>query len=166
MHLDQNFLRNLVFALFLIIIFGSKLAKGKAVPTSEGLTFPMKPIFTLIRFVALPLYYAFFFYWYWQARHLISWPVTLLFAAIMIFLVSQAPGTIVLTDDAIEQRFWFLQKKAIQYPEIMAIQKTQGGRSTTVLGDNRVKITHTANHSGQLAFQQAIEQRTGKKILF
>jgi hypothetical protein len=164
MHLNTQILQA-VFLLFIIVIMVSRFTKGKAVKTSEGLAFPMKPAFTALRFVALPAYYAVFYYYYWQKHGQISWPFTAIFVVLIGFLLSQMPGTIVLTDTAIEQRYWFLKKKVIQYPEVMAIQKTQAGRSTTVLGDNRVKITHTANHSDQAAFQQAIEQRTGKKIL-
>ncbi|HWZ53035.1 MAG TPA: hypothetical protein VNW54_16385 [Granulicella sp.] len=165
MHLDPNLLRNLVIVLFLVALFGGKIAKGRSRTTAEGLLFPMKPVFTGMRFFALPLYYGFFFYWYWQAHHAFSWPMTVLFLLVMALLASQAPGTIVLTPTGIEQRFWFLKDKAILYPEVMAIQKTQAGRSITVVGDNRVRITHTPNHSDQAGFEQAIEQRTGKKAL-
>ena len=34
---------------------------------------------------------------------------------------------------------------------------------TRVLGDNRVKITHTSNHCAAVEFQQEIERRTGKR---
>jgi hypothetical protein len=165
MHLDSNLFRDLVVVLFLVALFAGKVAKGKARETPAGLTFPMKPVFNAMRFIALPLYYAYFFYWYWQLHHAFSWPLTALFGVVMALLVSQAPGTIVLTPTAIEQRYWFLKKKVIAYPEVMAIQKTNAGRSIAILGDNRVRITHTTNHSDQAAFEQAIQQRTGKKVL-
>jgi hypothetical protein len=165
MHLDSNLLRNLVIVLFLVALFAGKIAKGKARETSEGLVFPMKPVYTGMRFIALPLYYAFFFYWYWQAHHAFSWPMTVLFLLVMALLASQTPGTIVLTPTAIEQRYWFLKNKVILYSEVMAIQKTNAGRSIAILGDNQVRITHTSNHSDQAAFEQAIQQRTGKKVL-
>jgi hypothetical protein len=41
----------------------------------------------------------------------------------------------------------------------------QGGRMTSVLGDNRVKITHTSNHSAATEFQQELERRTGKRVI-
>jgi hypothetical protein len=165
MPLDPNLLRTLVIVLFFVALFAGKIAKGKARQTPEGLTFSMKPVFTAMRFLALPLYYAFFFYWYWQAHHIVSWPMTILFVLVMMLMATQSPGTIVLTPTSIEQRYWFLKRKVIAYPEVMAIQKTNAGRAVAILGDNRVRITHTTNHSDQAAFEQAIEQRTGKKVL-
>ncbi len=47
----------------------------------------------------------------------------------------------------------------------MAIQAMQSGRMTRVLGDNRVKITHTSNHCAAVEFQQEIERRTGKRVI-
>ena len=54
MHLDPNLLRNLVIVLFLVALFGGKIAKGRSRETAEGLVFPMKPVFTAMRFFALP----------------------------------------------------------------------------------------------------------------
>jgi hypothetical protein len=34
-----------------------------------------------------------------------------------------------------------------------------------VLGDNRVRITHTSNHSASAEFRQEIERRTGKRVI-
>jgi hypothetical protein len=165
MHLDANLVRNSVIVLFLVALFSSKMIKGSSKRTSEGLVFPMKVVFTAIRFVALPVYYGFFFYMFWQAKHVNSWPMTVLFVLVMALMASQAPGTIVLTEFGVEQRYWFLKRKVILYPEVMAVQKTQAGRSVAVLGDNRVKITHTANHCDQAGFEQAMAERTGKRVL-
>jgi hypothetical protein len=41
----------------------------------------------------------------------------------------------------------------------------QGDRMTSVLGDNRVKITHTSNHCAALEFQHEIERRNGKHVI-
>jgi hypothetical protein len=75
------------------------------------------------------------------------------------------PGTITLTPTAVTQRFWFRSSKAIQYTEVMAIQAAAGSRSTHVLGDNRVRISHTLNHSAAKEFQQELERRTGKRVV-
>jgi hypothetical protein len=34
-----------------------------------------------------------------------------------------------------------------------------------VLGDNRVSITHTWNHSGQAEFVKELEQRSGRRAI-
>jgi len=165
MHLDANLVRNSVIVLFLVALFSSKMVKGSSKRTSEGLVFPMKLVFTAIRFVALPVYYGFFFYLFWESKHVISWPMTALFVAVMALLASQSPATIVLTESAVEQRYWFLKTKVIRYPEVMAVQKTQAGRSVAVLGDNGVKIVHTTNHSDQAGFEREMAERTGKRVL-
>ena len=165
MSFDPNLLRTLVIVLFFGAIFAGKISKGKARQTPEGLAFPMKPVFTAMRFLALPLYYAFFYVWYWQAHHTVSWPMTILFVLVMTLMAMQSPGTIVLTPTTVVQHYWLLKDKVIPYSAIMALQKTTGGRSITILGDNRIRITHTSNHSDQAGFEQAIEQRTGKKVL-
>jgi cation transport ATPase len=91
--------------------------------------------------------------------------VSLLFFAAIGVIVMQMPGTITLTPTAVTQRFWFRPAKTIQYNEVMAIQAAAGSRSTHVLGDNRVRITHTLNHSATKEFQQELERRTGKRVV-
>jgi hypothetical protein len=95
----------------------------------------------------------------------VPWWVALFFVAAVAVIVMQMPGTIILTPTAVIQRFWFRPAKAIQYNEVMAIQASSGSRSTHVLGDNRVKITHTLNHSAAKEFQQELERRTGKRVV-
>jgi hypothetical protein len=91
--------------------------------------------------------------------------MALIFVAAIVLAVVQMPGTITLTPSAITQRFWFQPLKTIQYNEVMAIQAAQAGRMTHVLGDNRVKINHTANHSASTEFRQELEHRTGKRLI-
>jgi hypothetical protein len=88
-----------------------------------------------------------------------------LFVAAIVVVVLQMPGTITLAPAAITQRFWFRPSKTIQYNEVMAIQAAPGSRSTRVLGDNRVNIAHTINHSAAKEFQQEMERRTGKRVV-
>ena len=80
------------------------------------------------------------------------------------FGVYQLPGTIVLTPTAVVQRFWLRAQKTIAYGEVMVIQAVQAGRITRVLGDNRVTITHTYNHSAAAEFREEIARRTGKQV--
>ena len=93
------------------------------------------------------------------------WWVIIFFTAAVVVIVVQMPGTITLTPTAVTQRFWFRSDKVIQYNEVMAIQAAAGSRSTHVLGDNRVRITHTLNHSAPKEFQQELERRTGKRVV-
>ena len=62
-HLDAQVVRT-IFLVFLIIIFilGTRMTKGTAKQTPEGLTFSVKPAVTWTRYLFLPLYLALMFY--------------------------------------------------------------------------------------------------------
>ena len=112
----------------------------------------------------LPAYLLFFVYLLMSHKQPVPWWMALLFVAALVLGVSQMPGTIVLTPTAVTQRFWFRPLKVIQYTEVMSLHAVQGGRMIQVLGDNRVRITHTSNHSASAEFRQEIERRTGKRV--
>jgi hypothetical protein len=164
MHLDPRMLRAIAIGLAFILLYGSRLTKGSVVQTPDGLAFRIKPLFAWARAIALPAYILFFIYMLSTQKQPVPWWMALLFIAAIAIGVMQMPGTITLTPMAITQRFWFQPSKAIQYNEVMAIQALQGGRMTRVLGDNRVKITHSSNHCAAAEFQQEIQRRTNKRI--
>jgi hypothetical protein len=165
MHSDSSLLRALAIALAILLLYGSRLTKGSVVQTPEGLTFRIKPLFAWSRAIALPAYILFFVYMMSTQKQHVPWWMALLFIAAIGLGVMQMPGTITLTPTAITQRFWFQPSKTIQYNEVMAVQAMQGGRMTRVLGDNRVKITHTSNHCAAEEFQRELERRTGKRVI-
>src|SRR5258708_37653430 len=165
MHLDPRTLRAIAVGLAILLLYGSRLTKGSVVQTAEGLAFRIKPLFAWSRAIALPANILFFLYIMARQKHPIPWWMALLFVAAIAVGVMQMPGPITLTPMAITQSFWFQPSKTIQYNEVMAIQAMQGGRMTRVLGDNRVKITHTSNHCAALEFQREIERRTGKRVI-
>jgi hypothetical protein len=165
MHLDPRTLRAVAVGLVILLLYGSRLTKGSVVQTPDGLAFRIKPLFAWSRAIALPAYILFFIYIMTIQKQHVPWWMALLFVAAIAVGLMQMPGTITLTPMAIMQRFWFQPSKTIQYTEVMAIQAMQGGRMTRVLGDNRVKITHTSNHCAALEFQQEIERRTGKRVI-
>jgi hypothetical protein len=165
MHLDPLVdLRNLVLVAVIAASFGSRLTKGSVTQTPEGPVFGIKPIVLWMRIVVLSALIAFVIYFWMTAKHSPPiWEPVLFFAAIA-FILAQMPGTIALTPTAVTQRFWFRPSKQIQYNEVMAVQSAQGGRITRVLGDNRVQISHTSNHSAAAEFQQELERSTGKRV--
>jgi hypothetical protein len=165
MHLDPRTLRAVAIGLVLLLLYGSRLTKGSVVETPEGLAFRIKPLFAWSRAIALPAYLLFFLYIMTSQKQHVPWWMALLFVAAIAVGVMQMPGTITLTPMAVTQRYWFQPSKTIQYTEVMAIQAMQGGRMTRILGDNRVKITHTSNHCAALEFQREIERRTGKRVI-
>jgi hypothetical protein len=165
MHFDPRMLRAVAVGLAVLLLYGSRLTKGSVAQTPEGLVFRIKPLFAWARAIALPAYVLFFIYMMSTQKQPVPWWMALLFIAAIALGLMQMPGTIMLTPTAITQRFWFQPSKAIQYTEVMAIQAMQGGRMTRVLGDNRVKITHTSNHCAAAEFQQEIESRTGKRVV-
>jgi hypothetical protein len=166
MHIDPQLLRAVAFAVILLVAFGSRFTTGSARQTPEGLVFSIKPIIAWTRAILLPAFILFFLYTAITThRNPVPLWVALLFFAAVGIIVMQMPSTITLTPMAVTQRFWFRPLKTIQYNEVMAIQAAPGSRSTHVLGDNRVRITHTSNHSAAKEFQQELERRTGKRVV-
>jgi len=165
MHLDPSTLRAIALGLVLLIIFGSRLTAGSLKQTPEGLVFGIKPLIAWTRIIILPALTALVIYSWTIRKQPVAWWLPVLFFAAMVFLIMQMPGTITLTPTAITQRYWFLPSKTIQYNEVMAIQAAAAGRLTRVLGDNRVRITHTQNHSAAAEFRQELERRTGKRLI-
>ena len=148
----------------LVLLYGSRLTKGSAKQTPEGLSFAMKPVVVGARVAALIFYVGFFGYTLATHRqHVPMWFPAFFLIAIG-FILLQLPGTIVLGPDAVTQRFWFLKQRVIGYSEVMTIQAFAAGRAVRVLGDNRVVITHTNNHSAADRFRSELEQRTGKSM--
>jgi hypothetical protein len=166
MHIDPQLLRSAALCLILLVVLGSRLTTGSARQTPEGLVFGIKPLIAWTRAIILPAFILFFLYAAMiNHRGSAPWWVILFFIAAVVVIVMQMPGTITLTTTAVTQHFWFRPSKAIQYNEIMAIQAAPGSRSTRVLGDNRVRIVHTLNHSASKEFQQELERRTGKRVV-
>ena len=163
MHLDPRTLRNIACGVVLLVVFASRFTTGSVTQTPDGPVFGIKPVIAWTRIVILPaLIFLVVDFWFFSKQSPPIWVPVLFFAAV-VFVAMQMPGTIALTPTAITQRFWFKPSKAIQYTEVMAIQVIQNGRMTSVLGDNRVKITHTSNHCAAVEFQQEIARRTGKR---
>ncbi len=159
MRLDLKTLQMLMLFVLFGLLYAGRMVKGTARETPEGLSFGMKPLVLWGRILVLPAYFALFAYPLWVAHHGIPVWFSVLLIALFAFILLQLPGTIVLTPTAIVQRFWLRPTKSIQYNEVMAIEPTQGGRMTRVLGDNRVNITHTWNHCASEQFQQEIARR-------
>ena len=165
MHLDPATLRAIALGVVLLIVFGSRFTTGSARQTPEGLVFGVKPLIAWTRIIILPALIALVIYFWIVGKQPIAWWVPVLFFAAIAVLLAQMPGTITLTPTAITQRFWFQPSKIIHYNEVMAIQAAQAGRITRVLGDNRVNINHTTNHSAATEFRQELERRTGKRLI-
>ena len=165
MHFDPRILRAVAVGTAVLLLYGSRLTKGSVAQTPEGLVFRIKPLFAWARAIALPAYVLFFIYMMSTQKQPVPWWMALLFIAAIALGLMQMPGTITLTPTEITQRFWFQPSKTIRYNEVMAIQAMQGGRMTRVLGDNRVRITHTSNHCAAAEFQWEIESRTGKRVV-
>ena len=163
MHFDPNVVRNFVLIVLLILVFGARLTKGSVRQSSEGLVFGTKPIVALARIIALLTLVLFIYSTIYRAQ--VLWFLYLFIFGVTALLIAQLPGTITLTPTAVTQRFWFRPAKVIQYGEVMTIQLAQAGRAIRVLGDNRVKITHSMNHCAAAEFQQELERRTGKRVI-
>jgi len=165
MHLDVKTLQLLTLAVLFALLYAGRMVKGKPRQTAEGIAFPLKPLVLWGRAVVLPLYFGLFAWPLWKIQHSIPLWLPLLLLVLMGLILWQMPGTIVLTASGIVQRFWLRSDKAIAYTEVMSLQTIGAGRMVRVLGDNRVSITHTWNHSGQAEFVKELEQRSGRRAI-
>ncbi len=165
LHVDSRLVRAGAVGLAIVLLYGSRLSKGTVRETPEGLVFRIKPLFAWSRAIALPAYMLFFVYMMAVQKQAVPWWMALLFVAAVALGLMQMPGTIVLTPSAITQRFWLQPSKRILYDQVAAIQGMQGGRMTAVVGENRIRITHSSNHSAALKFQKEMERRTGMRVI-
>ncbi|WP_035349385.1 hypothetical protein [Edaphobacter aggregans] len=164
MPVDLKTLQLFILAALFAMLYAGRMVKGSPRETAEGLAFPLKPLVVWSRGIVLPLYFALFAWPMWQSRHNIPLWLPLFIVALVALILYQMPGTIVLTPTALVQRFWLRSDKTIRYGEVMSIQIIGAGRMTRVLGDNRVTITHTWNHSASEQFRKELERRTGKRV--
>ena len=161
-------LRNLqlgAMVLVFVLLFAGRLMKGSPRLTSAGLEFRLKPVVVFSRALALPLYFLLFAYPLWISQQSIPpWLLILLFVAVM-FGLYQYPGTIVLTDGAVLQRFWLRKEKRIAYGDVLNVLAAGGGAVTRVYGRDGALITHTFNHAGSAEFRTELAGRTGKPVV-
>lgn len=163
--LDPQTLQLVTLAVLFGLIYAGRFIKGSPKETPEGLSFPLKPLVLWSRALVVPLYFFLLAWPLWQRhQHLPLW-LPLLLIALIALVAFQMPGTIVFTPTGLVQRFWLRKEKSMRYDEVMSVQMIGAGRMTRVLGDNRVSITHTWNHSGADQFRKELERRTGKRAL-
>jgi hypothetical protein len=155
----------LVAIMAVVLIYSSRFTPGKAKETPEGLVFAVKPIYAWSRMLVLPAYMAFFLWIAWRQNHIIPWPIVGLCLVALGVGLLQMPGTITLTPMAVTQRFWLQSSKTILYGEVMALQAMQAGRTILVIGNDRTRIRHSANHSAAADFRRELERRTDKHVL-
>ena len=155
--------RLLAVAVVFVLLYGSRLTKGSVRHSADGLVFALKPMVIASRIGAVLLYAGFLAYTVVHASRPVPAWFYAVFVAAVGFILLQLPGTIVLGPESVTQSYWFLKRRVIAYGEVMALQAYQAGRAVRVIGDNRVTITHTTNHSAQDAFKAEMEQRTGKR---
>jgi len=165
MPLDPKTLQLITLAALFALIYAGRMVKGSPKETSEGLVFPLKPLVLWSRALVVPFYFALLAWPIWKSHQPIPLWLPFLLLALVGLVLFQMPGTIIFTPTSLVQRFWFRGEKSMRYDEVMNIQIIGAGRMTRVLGDNRVSITHTWNHSASDQFRKEIEQRTGKRVL-
>lgn len=148
--------------LVLALVFLSRFARGRARETPAGLAFPIKPLVIGSRILAIVIYFFLFAYPLWISRQSIpAWLLFLLLFAV-VFGLYQLPGTVVLTPDAVTQRFWFRSPKHIPYHRILRVAGSPNAQVTRVFGPDGVLINHTFNHADPQRFRNELSTRSGK----
>lgn len=162
---DPKNLQLITLAALFALIYAGRLSKGASRQTKEGLAFPLKPLVLWSRALVVPVYFGLILWPLEKSHRGVPLWLPLLFAALLLLVLSQMPGTIVFTPTGLVQRFWLRKTKTMRYDEVMNAQVIGAGRMTRVLGDNRISITHTWNHSASDQFRKELERRTGKRVL-
>jgi hypothetical protein len=162
---DPKNLQLVTLAALFALIYAGRLSKGSPRQTKEGLAFPLKPLVLWSRALVLPLYFVLILWPLEKSHHQVPFWLPLLFLGLLLLVVSQMPGTITFTPTGLVQRFWLRKSKAMRYDEVMSAQAIGAGKMTRVVGDNRVSITHTWNHSASEQFRKELERRTGKRVI-
>jgi len=165
MPLDLKTLQIMTIAVLFVLLYAGRMIKGSPRETPEGLAFPLKTIVLIGRAVIIPLYLVFFIIPVWRETHKIPLWLPIVVIGVVMLVLWQMPGTIIFTPSQLVQRYWLRKDKAISYTDIMTAQAIGAGRMTRILGNNRVTITHTWNHSGSAEFAKEIERRTGKRVI-
>src|SRR5262245_45507292 len=132
MHIDPQTLRFVALAFLILLIYSSRGTKGSVKQTPEGPSFGIKPLFAVSRILLLAAYVGFIAVIAVTHATNVPWWVVALLVVIVAAVVVRMPGTIVLTPQAVVQRFWFFKEKQIPYNEVMAVQIAQAGRGTRV----------------------------------
>ena len=150
-----------VAAVFLLL-YGSRLSKGKARQTPAGLEFALKPLVIASYAGALLLYAGFLGYTAYLSPTRLPWWFYAVFVLAIGLILLRLPATIVLGPETITQSYWFLKQRVIGYGEVTNVQSYVAGRAVRVMGSNRVTITHTNNHAAQGQFVAEMERLTAK----
>lgn len=76
----------------------------------------------------------------------------------------ELPGTITVSDQGLEQRYWLRRNKRIQWGEIIEINSGLKDRSVTIKGTDGTKIIHSFMHSGRARLLQELKQHCGSEL--
>jgi hypothetical protein len=79
-------------------------------------------------------------------------------------LVSVLPGTILVSDNGLEEVIWFWRNKRIRWEEIVEINTERKGSTVTVIGVDRTKIIHSSRLPDRPRFLAEIRQHCGENL--
>jgi len=116
-------------------------------------------LFLLVRFAMIGSDYL---------RHGLKEPLTFTTGALIYIAVIAAivgiPGTLVVTNEAIEEVNWFWRNKKIRWSEIGEIDTEKRGSAVTVRGSGRSRIIYTNFYPDRPRFLFEIKQHCGANL--
>lgn len=74
------------------------------------------------------------------------------------------PGTIIVSREGLEQRYWFRGNKRIRWSDIVEIESSPNDRMVTVKAANGTKIIHAFIYSGRSRFLQELKVHCGSEL--
>ena len=101
-------------------------------------------------------------------RHGLGEPLTFTTGALLglsaVLMIAALPGTVVVTDDAIMEIFWFWRNKRIRWEEIVEINTERNGSTVTVKGADRTRIIHWRGLPDRPRFLAEIVRHCGENL--
>jgi hypothetical protein len=81
-----------------------------------------------------------------------------------VMLLTEFPGTIMITDVGLEQLYWLRRNKRIQWEDIVEINTGEKIRSVTITADDGTKIVHSAGLPDRARLLLELKQHCGDNL--
>jgi hypothetical protein len=83
---------------------------------------------------------------------------------LLIALLVEAPATVVIGEDGLEQVFWFGRNRRVQWNKIAEIDSGPKDRTITITAEDGTSITHNVFFSGRSRLLLELKQRCGENL--
>lgn len=83
---------------------------------------------------------------------------------LLLLLLCSFPGTVVITDDALEQVYWFRRRKRIRWKDIVEINTGEKSHTVTITGSDGMRIVHSSQLPDRARLLLELKNRCGESL--